>query len=68
MILTTILWSAEILAEGQMSVGDYLIKKSYKDADNQEHLYYEVTKFGCGFVKYPKYEQMELPLEEGRIS
>lgn len=40
----------QILAEGQMSVGDYFIKTSYKDANNQERPCYEVTKLGCDFL------------------
>ena len=40
----------QILAESQMAVGDYFIKSSYKDANNQDRLCYEVTKLGCDFM------------------
>lgn len=40
----------QILNEGQMSVVDYFVKTSYRDAKGEERPCYEVTKLGCDFL------------------
>ena len=40
----------QIMTEGQMSVSDYFIPFSYKDASGKENKCYEVTKLGCDFL------------------
>lgn len=40
----------KIMTEGQMSVSDYFIPSSYKDASGKENKCYEVTKLGCDFL------------------
>ncbi len=40
----------KIMTEGQMSVSDYFISSSYKDASGKENKCYEVTKLGCDFL------------------
>lgn len=40
----------KIMTEGQMSVSDYFILSSYKDASGKENKCYEVTKLGCDFL------------------
>ena len=40
----------QIMTEGQMSVSDYFIPSSYKDASGKENKCYQVTKLGCDFL------------------
>lgn len=40
----------QIMTEGQMSVSDYFIPSSYKDASGKENKCYAVTKLGCDFL------------------
>lgn len=40
----------EILTKGQMSVSDYFIPSTYRDASGKENKCYEVTKLGCDFL------------------
>lgn len=40
----------QILTEGQMSVSDYFIPSTYRDASGKENKCYEVTKLGCDFL------------------
>ena len=40
----------QIMTEGQMSVSDFFIPSSYKDASGKENKCYEVTRMGCDFL------------------
>ena len=40
----------QIMTEGQMSVSDFFIPSSYKDASGKENKCYEVTLLGCDFL------------------
>ncbi len=40
----------QIMTEGQMSVSDFFIPSSYKDASGKENKCYEVTRLGCDFL------------------
>ena len=40
----------QVLAEGQMSVSDYFILSTYRDASGKENKCYEVTRLGCDFL------------------
>lgn len=40
----------QIMTEGQMSVSDYFIPSTYKDASGKENKCYAVTKLGCDFL------------------
>lgn len=40
----------QILNEGQMSVVDYFVRSSYRDAKGEMRPCYEVTKLGCDFL------------------
>lgn len=40
----------QIMTEGQMSVSDYFIPSTYKDASGKENKCYEVTRLGCDFL------------------
>lgn len=40
----------QILAESQMAVGDYFIKSTYRDENNQERPCYKITRLGCDFL------------------
>lgn len=41
---------AQILADNQMGVGDYFIKSTYRDENNQERPCYKITRLGCDFL------------------
>ncbi len=40
----------QVMTEGQMSVSDFFIPSSYKDASGKENKCYEVTRLGCDFL------------------
>lgn len=40
----------QIMTEGQMSVSDFFIPSSYRDASGKENKCYEVTRLGCDFL------------------
>lgn len=40
----------QIMTEGQMSVSNYFIPSTYKDASGKENKCYEVTRLGCDFL------------------
>lgn len=40
----------QMMTEGQMSVSDFFIPSSYKDASGKENKCYGVTKLGCDFL------------------
>lgn len=40
----------QILTEAQMSVSDYFIPSTYRNASGKENKCYEVTKLGCDFL------------------
>ena len=40
----------QIMTDGQMSVSDYFIPSTYRDASGKENKCYNVTKLGCDFL------------------